>query len=433
MIAHISFSNEMKSEKERISLNGFIIFQYLCKRFGYYFMNSENKSLLWFTMLSYIDKGLAFVLPLSVLYIYKDKDTYNNLEYAYSIANIAVYLFSVGSMYAFYGYKEAKNKRNYVSDYLSISGLSIICVSIISLFIAIIQPEIGKEISFVVFLLISARIILLLFISFLSVYYRLIDKPSEILLYSITINIVILVLLFIFSFFELNLLYSFALPEFVIPLLFCLLWSKNSVNLHYIQTYYKKAIKYAWPLILNSLLGLGVTNFGKIYAFNYMSSDEMYIFSYTMRISLVIGMAHTSIVAFYSKKIYTNSFSFMIALKYVLFLLTSALVSFTIIFILNNLLPQKLPIDLTMFTIFAYNILFYAGSFCEAFYGRDNKNSDVLYISVVSFFVFAFLILIEKNMTILSISLIMLVYAFFRLSLMLLGIKDLRMFVRNKK
>lgn len=394
-------------------------------------VSKENKKLLWFTVLSYIDKGLAFILPLLVLYLFKDKDTYNDLEYAYSIANVAVYFFSVASIYSFYGYKEASDKLIYIKYYLSISCVSIIFTSIITIFLAVLRPELGREVGLIVYLLISARIVLLLFINFFSSYYRLVDKPSDIMLFTIAISISVVVLLGVFYVFSWDLLCSFAIPEILIPIFVSVYFLYKGVFAPYafFVEYYKKSIAYAWPLLINCFLGLGVTNFGKIYAFNYMTSDDMYVFSYTMRISMVIGMAHTSILAFYSKQIYTNYFSVSILLKYALFLLSSSVLSFLIIISLNGYLPQKLPIDLTMLVIFIYNIIFFAGSFCEAFYGRANENQRILVISFISAIVFVLLILSEKELTILSISLTMLIYAAVRFLLMILGIKEIRKYL----
>lgn len=389
----------------------------------------DNKNLMWFTLLSYIDKGLAFILPLLVLYLFNDKDAYNELEYAYSIANIGVYLFSVGSMYSFYGYREAEEKTQYIKSYLSISSISILLTAIISIALLCMRPEIGKEISFIVYVLIAARLMLLLFVNFFSAYYRLIDQPSRILIYTIAISCIIVLSLGISYIHSIDLLYSFALPELFVPIIVCLYFILNQkvVSFHCIFNYYKKSIIFAWPLLLNCFLGLGISNFGKIYAFNYMTSDDMYVFSYTMRISMVIGMAHTSILAFYSKNIYTNKFTKGIALKYILFLTTSAFLSFLLIIALNGFLPQKLPIDTTMLIIFIYNVVFYAGSFCEAFYGRENRNEMILLFSALSASVFIVLILLTDNMTLLSISTIMLVYAIIRLIMMFFGVWRIRL------
>lgn len=388
----------------------------------------ERKRIATFTILSYIDKGLAFILPLLILYFYNDKQSYNELEYAYSIANIVVYMFSVGSIYSFYSYSKASDKKKNIDQYKCISSYSLVIVSLLFIFIS---PFIYKwhYIGLLVYALIAARTIYLLFVSFFSSYYRLSDIPERILYYTIGLSIIIVLLFFFFSLFSIKLLFSFIVSEFVLPVVFCVivLCFCQKIKLELFLSYYKEAFAFAWPVILNCFLGLGITNFGKIYAFNYMSADDMYVFSYTMRISMIIGMAHNSIVAYYAKRIYIYEFNKNIAFLYLSFLVGSAILCFVVILSINSILPQKLPIDITMVIIFLYNIIYCIGSFCEAFYGRLNKNRMILYYSLFSASIFIIMIANISYKTLYNISLSMLLFAFIRMIVMIGGL------VLNKK
>lgn len=400
-------------------------------------MQKDNTNLIHFSILSYIDKGLAFVLPLIVLYVFNDRVVYNELEYAYSIANILVYVFSVGYCYSFYGYKISDDKDFYLSRYIGVSCVSVLLTAVILTIISLIWPSIDPSLSVLVAGLITARTVLLLFVSFFSTYYRLIDKPVRVIYLSLSVCFSILTLLtlqYIINT-KYNLLYSFAIPELLIPIVFCfcLLLKINIPLWSYLKDYYKASVIYSWPIVVNCFLALGVSNFGKIYAFNYMSDDDMYIFSYTMRISMVIWLAHNSIVAYYGKKIFMDEFNKSIAFKYLLFLMGSTVLSLMIIIILNNISKYQIPLNLSVFIIFAYNIVFCCGSFLEGFYGRANKNMILMYITIISALVFIIIMWCIPEKTILSISTGMLSYAILRFIFMIYGLDKLGQIYNFKK
>ena len=385
----------------------------------------HHKGLIGFTVLNYIDKGLSFILPLVILYVCKDKTSYNDLEYAYSIGNILVWFFALGSTYSFYGYKIADDRDDYMKFFVFVRDSAIIITSVIMLFFSVVFFNFGKFF-FLLNIAITARTVNMLYINYYNNYCRLIDKPSLVLVYGIIINIITIIAIVIAFYLQSSLLLYFSVPQLLFPIIASAgFFRKGTVKKYYtrIRAFYKDALLYSWPVILNCFIGVGITNFGKIFAYNFMSDEDMYIFSYTMRISLVIQLAHASIMTYYSKRVFLGDFNRRIAFAYLLFLLGASALCLIIIAGLNQVASFSIPINTITIIIMLYNIIYSAGSFLEQFYNRVNRNRYILYYSLFAAFFFVVLIVIDKQKTVFTISSIMLIYSIARFGFLGMGLK----------
>ncbi len=395
----------------------------------------KYKSLLYFISLNYIDKGLAFLLPLFVLYFTKNISLYNDIEYIFSIANIMVVVLDLGGRaYMLYGYVNIQDKKKYlegVKGFFYILNFFYILLVLAILLTCTLTSFINNIIFFI-----SIRCLIVLFINYFSVYFRLLDKPQNILYISILINSLTILILFILNKFITNTngVYYF----FSVQMLFIVLVSIkegkyiNKSSILFSMDYLKKAIKYSWPVILNVLLITIMNNFGKIYIFQRFSKEEMYTFSYLLRISMVIQMAHVSISAYYSKKIYldsTTKIDFRLYKFYSLFLFSTVLLCLMMIFVINtlNFLP-KIDLGVTAIFLLLYVFIWCQQSYFEQYLNKTNRNKWILYISCISMIIYFFLLFNPlANITVNYISFCMAISVLVSFVLLLFCLKKIKL------
>ena len=385
-------------------------------------LSKKHKSLFKFVFLNYLDKGLSFILPLLILYLTSNIELYNNIEYIFSIASIIAVLVELGGrIYIFYAYTHDDSehreqllenvKKSYLllnSIYIAISFIFIICNRL--------------ALANIVLYLIVIRSLFLFFINSYANFSRLKDKPQNVLYFSICINIIsILVIVLFYKQSDDNIEYSLFL-FFITQILFLIYLSLiglkhfNQRNIKFTLKYIRKAFLFSWPVILNLLLITFINNYGKILVFNNFSDYEMYSFSYMLRISMIIQMAHSSIIAFYSKEVYLDSkknINKKIYQTYILFLILAMLGCVSIVLVINKLdiIP---PIEVNSTTLFLILYVFFwcQYSYFEQYLGKYNRNRWILYISCFGLFVYCTLLFINPfhiTVTVNYISICMLV------------------------
>jgi hypothetical protein len=261
----------------------------------------------------------------------------------------------------------------------------------------------------------------------------LLDKPSNVFLFSISSNVASALLIFIFYKLKWNYyITAFFFPRLMIVVLCLLMLSINKIRyalLIGLIDFFKNAIKYSIPLIINTFCTVFLQNYGKIYAYNFLSSYEMYKFSYSMRIAMIISMTHSSIIGYYGKTIYIdtgNKINKKIFLIYSLGILASVLCALFALCIFN-LLPQfeKITIDISMVLILIYSTFHSFSAFFEAYYNKYNKSIYILIFSLISFAVYLSLLFFIgiKDITLLSV--FMVIYSIVYLSFILLKLRGI--------
>lgn len=379
-------------------------------------MLRNNRSLFLYLFLTYLDKGLYFILPIAVLYFTKDSSIYNKVEYICSITNILVPFLSFISSYSFFGYKEAKDKRIFIQEYLLYSNSAVIAVGIACMVLANLMALCGFNSMDGIALFLSIRTTFYVFVQYINCYYRLVDKPVKSLFYSIVINITSLIT--IAGLFLVNgnkfATEGFFLPELlaiVFSILFIVRSKRDKVDFSSIRVFIINATRFSWPIILNSTAVAFVANYGKIYAYNFLTDYEMYCLSFLLRIVMIIEMAHASLVSFFSKDIYLKGFTKKFLITY------SSIICFTIVgvsclmHIYNCVFAERyIPLNGSFWLVIFYALFHMIGAVLEIDYGRNNKNIYIFIISAISCSIYIFMIFVIGIRNIYTISLYMAIY-----------------------
>ena len=398
----------------------------------------KEKELARYVVLNYTDKFLVFLLPLVVLFVSGDRNLYNDIEYVYSIANLVIPFFLFISAYSFYGYKKQSSPnacKSFIKDYDFFSTLTILLSLLVGLFLILILSRINTFLSLFLLFFVLIRFVYLEFTNYYGAYYRLIDKPSKLLVFSIICSITSLIFAIICSFLGKGVLFAYFIPQLCLSLIFVriiLICRHNKEILSRYFSYVRDSISFSWPLIINCTIVALVVNYGKVYAYNYMSSYEMYNFSYIMRISLIVQMAHASLMAFYGKKLYINGYDMSFCKRYVLVITFALILSLISLYVFNMFSTEnKLRIDLTAFIVLLYTFIHCCGAATEVYFGRNNKNRVILYMSLLSSILYG-VMLVLFHKTLLHFSISMVFYSFFYFILLVTYIKyDKRKSVRN--
>ena len=375
----------------------------------------RHKELAVYTTLNYLDKLIAFCLPLAVLYLTKDQQAYNDIEYIFSIASIAVVFLEVGMRtYYFYGYSIASNRELFVEQvkgYFStlFSFYFLAGIAILPLFYFF------NDKFLYLFLFIVIRSLFLFFTGFYNNYFRLIDKPSSIFWYTIPVNLLAIVLIALITITKTgHPLFAFFIPQGILIFL-GIYWfrSNNTVSkINELLLYLKTALSYSWPIILNVLLIAYINNYAKIYAYNKMSPEDMFQLSYILRISLIIQMMHISISGYYSKRIFIDSspgINRKILAFYSGFLALSVLMVFTFLLIINQVSEiTKIEINGTTLIIILYTLIWCFLAYLELYMSKFKKPKMILLFSIVATLFYIYFLFAGGVKNVYTISLIML-------------------------
>ncbi len=376
----------------------------------------SHKGLLFYTILNCIDKMFTFLLPLVILIVFDDKQTYNVIEYIYSIAAIVVVFIDVQRYYVFYGYRKSDDRDAYVKDSKAFFCVLNFCFVIIGLFTFLgISLVKGWQIYI---LYIAVRSLYLSGISYYNYHYRLIDTPNKIFKISISIAGGTILVLLLGKFFESEkLLFIFFLLPFcwVLYVVFMGVKILLKSNIKYFQKYFFAVLKYSWPIILQILCYSIVNSYGKIYAFNNLSQQDMYVFSYTMRISLVIFMIHTSFWAYYNKRIYLEGLiSNKIMKWYLFFLLLACAFSIVVVAVWNSFfISKEIPIDITFLLLMGYTFCYSCKSCYEMYFSIWNKNIILLAFYFVYCLMYILLLLLFETITLRNLAMAMFISTLF--------------------
>ena len=366
----------------------------------------SHRGLIWYTILNCVDKLINFILPILILVLFDNKQLYNEIEYIYSVSLIVIVFIESQRYYLFYGYRKSKNRDIFIYESRKLFEISILAYFILgSIYVYIDSHFQGKGID-KLHVYIVIRTLYSCIANFLNSYYRLIDRPSKIFVITILINILTILLLISAD----NLNFDIGFVYFFIPSLLVVTFIlkgvvslyKNSIDISYVRG----MLKYSWPVIISLLSFALVNNYGKIYAFNNMSQQEMYEFSYAMRISLIILMIHTSFWAYYSKTIYLRGRIDSNLMKwYLLFLLIACLFSISITYLWNIFFPSKvIALNWGFVLLIIYTFFFCFKSCYEMYFSIWNKNKWLLLFSIISCVIYLAILHIPYNVTLLLLS-----------------------------
>ena len=374
----------------------------------------RHSGLMGYTALNYLDKFFSFAVPLLVLYLFDDKGIYNEIEYVYSIGAVAAVVIELGVRnYFLYAYKEATDRDSLVEMvrgnfllqfvlYLAI-GLVILGVSFVS----------GGAVTPIYFFIV-VRALFMYFVSFFTIYYRLVDKPSKVFLFSLGVNAgtIALLLFCAETLGRIDLGYFFA-GQIGLVILAGLYGARARVWEHFrgFRFYVRRAMKFAWPIILNVLLILFLMNYGKVYARNFLSQEDMYHLSLVQRLSLVIQLTHVSAIGYFSKRVFIGR---DLGFDRAVFRLYGIMVGASVIGVVGILLvlPLVRPrlgvgVDAVSMLLIAFMTMWCLSSFGELYVNKLNRNKVLPLFSCVAAAVFCVFQILPFATSLLSISLAM--------------------------
>tara|TARA_B100000575_G_C23078686_1_gene621371 strand:+ start:258 stop:1430 length:1173 start_codon:yes stop_codon:yes gene_type:complete len=366
-------------------------------------INKLTSGLLSFSILNIIDKFFIFALPFYILYLTGNKDLYNQVEYIFSVAALLIIFFEFGiKNYFFYGYKIENDKRMFIDEITSLFNFLIILYSSIFLFLLFFLKN--EEILLFIFL----KIIQTMLTTFYFTYFRIIDKPSSLFLFTIPINLMTFIIIFLLKNFEMQ-INLISINYIVVLVLFILIFHflnqllyRKKINFNIIP----KALRYSYPIMINLILIVIINHFGKIYSYNYLSEDEMFQISSIQRISTLILLVHTSLVGFFTKKLFISKDKTSHVKIFSLYLSSIISISIAILgisFVINQL--DVFQINFFLLTTFVLGTIMWCfNAYCEIYFNSDNKNIYIPIINSISLFFYLFIFFLIQEITILKIA-----------------------------
>ncbi|NBW34967.1 MAG: hypothetical protein EBR30_08105 [Cytophagia bacterium] len=396
----------------------------------------DKRSFLIFFLLTYLDKTISFALPLSILFILKDKSLYNIVEVSFSYASIAMVLIELGlSNYLFWGFKQAEDKELFLDKAKIYFKASLFFYCILSLLFFIFFA--GHSYDTIVLLsLIAIRTLFTFYVNFHSNIFRLLDKPSKIYQITIVINILSFALLMMgHLFYAKYLVLYFLLPSFILLITNSLQFTLQLrlFNIIDFVTFLKKALLFSWPIILNTLAMTFINNYAKIYAYGYLSESEMVQISYVMRVGLIVQLTHVAFSSFFSKSLFmdeSKQFNTSIFKQYSVVILSSMIFVIFLMQMTNMVFNAYIyiPIDLSTILFLIYIVLWCYIGYLELYFGVMNQNRLILYFSIVSSIVYVVLLNIYGELGLLQLGLFMVLSAVVNILLVIIGLYRLQVF-----
>ena len=365
----------------------------------------NNKELIKYVALSYFDKAIIFLVPLAVLFLFKEKAVYVELEYIYSIVIICVPILGLGLPgYFFFNYRKTKLKREAIVKILKSFHASYIGLFVIALILVLFHYMIYPFEKHII--LIVVRTLFILTFSFFSSFYRLLDKAHKALFITLSSNFISI--LFLLGFYVLD--KDFELwVVFIGQILFILFYFiKISYRIIYkYKTYLfntifntlKNSIFFSWPSIIQVFIMMFIANYGKINAIDNMSLNNGVLLSFVIRMSMIIQLSHSSVLAFLSKEIYISKGLRVISkkslYKYLSFLFAPVMLVSILLFLYFYFDQTEYDTNALAFVVLfivAYTIFWCIYSYFEIYFSRENKNIIKLYLALANGLIFIILL-----------------------------------------
>jgi hypothetical protein len=357
----------------------------------------RHRGLINYTILNYIDKAVTFLVPLMVLYLFGDRPLYNEVEYIFSIGAVATVLIDLGvSSYLLYAYRTSDDKGALVNKVESHFHLLFVLWSGFGLLVMT-ATMILEVRSLEIFLFVIIRSLGLFLITFYANYFRLVDNPSRIFGLTLLVNLATILILIVVSSSASKLhLWHFFLAQ---GLLVCgsvahFVRDRGRTTVRKLAGYLKSAIIYSWPVVINVFVFMFINNYGRVYARNALSEGEMFHISFVQRLCLIIQLAHSSSIAYVTKRVFSDQLGGISARVFLLYvmMLGSGLVLLALAFQAVRMfsVTADLSIDWLTICLVIYTLLWCLGAFFEMYLNRMNQNRYVLLFGVLtglSFFV----------------------------------------------
>lgn len=359
----------------------------------------NHKELLFFTFFNLLDKAIIVLMPFVVLTLFQEKEIYIQLEFIISTVNIVATVTDLGlNGYMFFLYQQTVDKNEAIRKSRQISEVMFLSIAIISSGIVFFHLVIWPLHFLILFIVI--RTLFNYITTFLTSYFRLIDKPVQVLYMSLAVNSCSLILLLGSYASNQNLsLWLIFIPQLALISYYLIrifsTFDPASFSYHETIKMIVKSLEFSWPSIIQVFLMVYMANYGKVNALDKLSQEDAVFLGYSLRFCMLIQLAHASLVGFYAKSILAGEDLFQISTRimklYVgtLTLTAIVVVSATVvyqIYIMRQVdFGEKILIT-ALFSMYTLCWCFY--SYLEMYYARINRNRIKLYLTFAILFVF---------------------------------------------
>lgn len=354
----------------------------------------------FYAILNYADKFLTFIIPLLVLRFHSD--LYRDLEYliAWSLL-LAPWLDFGLRPYVFFAYCKTEDVAD-KKRILQTSKLILILFEVVYLLIGIAG---ALALQNVFIFLCGIRSIFLLYTQVQSYFCRLTDNPSNIILISITTNIAIVAVIFLYKFcnWQYGILeYSFAYMILLGIVLyssilgFCGIVHFNFNLFSELWSFFKQIFVFAWPTFVILFVTAIENNFIKIWGYSQLNKEAYTEFLLLIRCFIIVLLAHSAALTFYQKQIFNKkSNQIKIYLKYLLVVCVgfAGMVCFIAFSWYTAFIPN-IPLNGNFVIVAGIYLFMFSRAYLESFFLRDNKLLFSMVGSVCGFSVLFLLFLI---------------------------------------
>lgn len=394
----------------------------------------RSRRLVTYILLTYVDKALSFVLPLSFLFIIGDSNMYTFVEVAFSYAALVMIVLELGmSNYLFYGYRNAADKEVYLTEAKD-SFSFMLCFYCLASGAGVLLLNSLSAANLALFIVVALRSMFTLYVNFNTNICRLKERPSAIYLTTITVNVLsILVLLTSFRWMPAHALFFFFLPSAAVLFYVCLRFLLRRLRHFRLSTFSRfvsGAFRFSWPIMLNVLAMSFINNYAKIYSFYKLSEHDTAIISYVMRVALLIQLTHAAFTSYYSKSLYMDTrkrINPVNLLRYTfLMIVTTLLASVVLVFSARFASVGDIDFDATTAAFIAYTVIWCYIGYLELYFGVMNANRMVLVFSLFSAALYVLLLAVSEDVTMFRLALYMLLSAIVNLSLVIHGLARLK-------
>lgn len=350
------------------------------------------KKLLNYSFFLFLDKGLAFVLPLSILFITNNKTIYANLEAVLALSVVLIPFLDFGiKYYVGYCFKQEGDKCFNRFNRL------LIVLSLLSLVVAI--PLFFLSELFFIFVLAVLRSIHINLFQYGQIKGRLTDKLISPILINVAASCCALLM-------TIGIYYVGGNDKYIVlsffifaPVLFIILNIKHfqlnsffKFDYHNTTQFITKCLIFSAPAIFNTLLVVGFANLTKIYVLENFGESEMVQYSFVFRLAMVIQMCHMAVSGYTCKFFLLSNDLRKMTSYYLIYMAALFLVTLCItvaVYILSDLVSYELlRFDLLLMMAFAYTLFWCFSSFFDFIYVRINQTKLMLVNSFVFFFTY---------------------------------------------
>jgi len=344
--------------------------------------------------LSYIEKALIFGFPITVLYLTGDKARYNQIEFIFSTGAVSSLFLDGGlKIYLMYAYKQSEQsveriKPIFASYKLLLKGY-LFAVAVAFVGTSLWAPERILDWGGA-----SARALFLSMVGFVAVWYRIADKPSRVFILSIPVYIAAGMLIWLLGdISDTGFSIALVVPHLLAVALVAFIgFSVTRGSMRGLFIHIRAALRYGWPILASLLLAMLVANFGKLYAYNFLSEKEMFNFSFSQRMALIIQLGHLAVSGYMAKHLFVSEqrrFHQKTFAVYLITLLIATIVAYSAARFAPYLgFITSVQIDATFTLIIIYTLLWCIGAYLELYVNRVNRNALVLGGAIIAAGVF---------------------------------------------